>query len=185
MNQGRLRLLGSVCSLVLVGSLAGAGAAQSPPEAFGQQWTQPQEAVQPVILRPGSSFAFDRAFSARIVDASLKPYLVAGGREIPAIGSQQFLVLTLELTNNAPLALAPPVSNIKWLSTCDGMRSIRTDPMTMSINEAPQLGGTASRPISPGALGQVLAIYQVPSSFDPGSVCYTVESDMANRRLGL
>jgi len=110
---------------------------------------------------------------------------VAGGREIPPIGSQQFLVVTIELTNHATVGMAPPVRGIKRLSTRDGMTTIRIAPLTTSINEDPRLGGAAITPIAPGATGKLLAIYQVPANFDPGSVYYTVEADMANRRLVL
>jgi hypothetical protein len=186
MRKLMMRVVLALISMALVCPLTGTAGAQGPPDAFGQRWTQPQGAVQPDILPPGATFAFDRAFSGRIVSAELKPYLVAGGQEIPAIGYQQFLVVTIELTNNATVGMASPVRGLKWLSTRDGMTTIRTAPLTTRINDDPRLGGAAITPIGPGATGKLLAIYQVPATnFDPGSVYYTVEADMANGRLVL
>jgi len=172
-------------ALVSAAMLLATGAAysQGPPAPF-QRWSPSHPSVQIQVLAPGATFPFDRAFSGRIVNAEIRPYLVLGGREAAPIGNEQFLVVTIELVNEGQLAIAPPIMGIKWLSMRDSSRTIRPAPITTPLNLDPRLGGSQT-PIPPGGTGRLLAVYPVPPQIPPGSLFYTVDWDAVDSRLVL
>jgi hypothetical protein len=137
-----------------------------------------QGGFQPEILTPGTTFAFDRAFSGRIVKADFEPYLVADGREISATGDLQFLVVTIELTNNGTVPMAPFLGWRTLYLLPGGDNSSWDWREVKKFNNwgaIIRMLNRDTKPITPGGTGRLLDVYQVPSSVDRSSLYYQVK----------
>jgi hypothetical protein len=150
-------------------------ARQGPPEAFGQRWNQPQSAAPAAVVPGGQWFQLNHDFGGRIARAELTSHVGAGPYAAQAGMNEMFLVLTIEVRNRGNAPLTPPVREVKWLSTRDGMRTIRADmPLGSRFND-PRFGGAAHVPVPPGGSGAMLAIYRLPYGANPDGLYYTVQ----------